>query len=85
MKLNANALALAVASSVAAVWVVCSIIVALMPGMSMHMTGYMMHSDFSGMQWSMNPAGFLVGLVIWSVFAGVIVWLIASLYNKFSD
>ncbi|MEX0943545.1 MAG: DUF5676 family membrane protein [Pseudomonadales bacterium] len=84
MKLNANALALAVTSVVAVVWVVCSIIVALLPSLSMNMTGYMMHSDFSAMQWSMSLGGFVAGLVMWSIFAGAIAWLIATLYNRFS-
>ncbi|MEX1198276.1 MAG: DUF5676 family membrane protein [Pseudohongiellaceae bacterium] len=84
MKLNANALALATASAVAVVWVVCSILVALSPGMSMNMTGYMVHTDFGAMQWNMNLGGFVAGLFMWSIFAGVTAWLIAALYNKLS-
>jgi hypothetical protein len=84
MKLNANALALASAAAVALVWVVCSLIVILIPGIAMNMSGYMMHSDFGNMQWTMNLTGFVGGLVIWSVFSGVLAWFIATIYNKLS-
>ena len=84
MKLNANAFGLAAAVTVAILWLLCSLIVALMPGMSMMMSGYMMHTDFSGMQWDMHLAGFLAGLVIWSVFAYIFGWLMALVYNRYA-
>ncbi len=84
MKLNTNAFALAAASAVAVVWVACSILVALVPDMSMNMTGYMIHADFGAMQWNMNFGGFVAGLFMWSIFAGVTAWLIATVYNKLS-
>ncbi len=82
MKLNANAFAIAAAITTALLWLVCSLIVVLMPGMSMSMSGYMMHTDFSGMQWSMNITGFILGLVVWSFIASLTAWLIAVFYNK---
>lgn len=82
MKLNANALGLSAVVTVAILWVLCSLVVVLLPGMSMNMSGYMMHTNFSGMQWSMNLTGFLAGLVIWAVFAYVTGWLLATIYNR---
>jgi membrane associated rhomboid family serine protease len=84
MKLNANALGLAAAMAVAILWILCSLIVTLMPGMSLMMSGYMMHADFTGMQWDMHLAGFLGGLVSWGIFAYVFAWLIAVIYNRFA-
>lgn len=85
MKLNANALALACAGTFAIVWVICSAIVAALPGMSMTVSGHMTHMQFSEMQWSLGITGLLVGLIAWSFIAGLIGWTIATLYNKLSD
>lgn len=82
MKLDANSLGLSAALTAAILWVFCSVIVVVIPGMAMNMTGSMMHADFAGMQWSMSLVGFFVGLVIWSVFAGVFAWLMAAIYNR---
>ena len=82
MKLNASKFGLAAAYASAIAWVVCSLIIWLLPGMSMHVGGYMMHADFSGMHWQMHLTGFLVGLIIWSVVAGVFAWLLAAIYNR---
>lgn len=84
MKLNANAFGLAAAVTVALLWVVCSLVVVLMPGMSMTMGGYMMHTDFTGMQWDMHLTGFIGGLVTWVVVAYVFAGLMALVYNRFS-
>lgn len=84
MKIDANALALSAAVTTALLWLLCSLFVVMMPGMSMNMSGYMMHSDFSGMQWELNIIGFLAGLIIWSLCAAVTAWLLATFYNRFS-
>ena len=82
MRLEANKLALAASFATAIIWLICSLIVVLIPEMSMNVSGYMMHSDFSAMQWQMNFSGFLVGLILWSAVAGIAAWLIAAIYNK---
>ena len=82
MKLNANVFGLAAAVTVAVLWVICSLLVVLMPGMSMNLSGYMMHSDFSALQWDMHLTGFLGGLVVWMIFAYAFGWLMAMIYNR---
>lgn len=82
MKLNPSALGIATASAVAILWVICSVIVVFLPSMAMNMSGSMLHTDFSGMQWSMNLTGFIIGLVTWSVFSGILAWLLAVIYNR---
>ncbi|GAB5500944.1 MAG: hypothetical protein PsegKO_32550 [Pseudohongiellaceae bacterium] len=82
MKLDAVKFGLAAAYAVIIVWVFCTILVVLLPGMSMSMGGYMMHADFSGMAWQMGMTGFIAGLILWAVTAGVFAWLLATIYNK---
>ena len=84
MKLNAIKFGLAAAYAVAIIWVFCSLLVVMLPGMSMNMGGYMMHSDFSGMSWHMGVAGFVLGLILWSLTAGIFAWLMAAIYNALS-
>lgn len=85
MKLQPNALALSSAVTFAVIWVLCSLLVALLPGMMMDMTGDMIHADMNQMSWSMNFGGFVVGLVIWSLLASATGWLIAIFYNRFCN
>jgi 2TM family of unknown function (DUF5676) len=81
MKLNANRLFVAVALSVALVWLVCALLVGVAPGGMRTMSGHMMHNGSYAMGWSMNPAGILVGLFVWSLSAGALAWLVATIYN----
>jgi hypothetical protein len=47
----------------------------------MTMSGHMMHSDFHGMSWTLNMTGIVAGLFIWSLSAGALAWLAATIYN----
>lgn len=82
MTINANKFALSSAITFALLWVVCSIIVIALPHQSMSIMGSMVHSDMGVLQWNMQVSGLLVGLVAWSLAAGVTAWLIATIYNK---
>ena len=82
MKIDANKFGLAAVFAVMIIWVACSVLVIGLPGLSMSMGGYMMHSDFSGMMWHLGMTGFLVGLVLWALTAGIFAWLMATLYNR---
>jgi len=82
MNIVASKFALAATYTVAILWVICSIILLAIPGISMRASGYMMHGDFSAMQWQMHFTSFLVGLILWSVVAGLFAWLLAVIYNK---
>lgn len=50
MKLNEKAFAFASIVTIALLWLVCSLLVYLMPDMSMQASGSMMHMDLSTMQ-----------------------------------
>ena len=60
MTLEPISLALASASTAVVLWIVCSVLVVLLPGMMMSMTGDMMHANMSQMSWTMSLFGFFV-------------------------
>lgn len=80
-KLNPGRFGFAAAGATLIVWVVCSILVFALGRMMMDMTGYMMHGEFSGMNWSMSMSGVLYGGAAWVIAVGITGWLIALLYN----
>lgn len=82
MKLNANKFALAAALSFALLWILCTLIVALIPHQSMRITGAMMHSDMMTWQWDMHWLGLLIGLIAWPLTAAITAWLTATIYNR---
>ena len=82
MKINSVALGTAFATATAIVWFICSLLVVFMPGLMMTTTGHMMHADFGTTSWTMSFFGFFTGLVIWSLTAFAIGWLIGVTYNK---
>ncbi len=81
MKINSLNLALASAITTAVVWVICSLLVWMMPGSMMNTTGNMVHMDMSKSGWMLSPLGFFWGLIVWSLFAGIFAWLLARVYN----
>lgn len=82
MKLNAAKFGLAAAISFGVAWIICALLVMLMPGMMMSMSGHMVHMELADMGWHLTLAGVLLGLVAWSVSAGFIGWLLAWIYNR---
>ncbi len=81
MKINSLNLALASAITTAIVWLICSLLVWMMPGSMMNTTGNMVHMDMSKFGWMLSPLGFFWGLIVWSLFAGIFAWLLATVYN----
>lgn len=81
MQLDPNRLALSFGGTTATLWTICSVFVALVPGQMMSMTGHMLHADASGFAWTMTGAGFLIGLICWTLWAAVAGWLIAWFYT----
>ena len=81
MKINSLNFGLAGAITVAVVWIVCSLLVWVMPGPMMSMTGAMVHMDMTKFGWELSPLGVFGGLIVWSLFAGIFAWLLAAIYN----
>ncbi|MCG7639735.1 DUF5676 family membrane protein (plasmid) [Alteromonas macleodii] len=46
------------------------------------MAGNIMFSDWQGMIWNVPLLGVVIGGALWALFAGVLGWLIASIYNR---
>ena len=82
MKLDATKFGIATAVTFGLFWIVCSVLVMILPSLMMDMSGHMIHGDMSGMSWTMTFSGFVIGLIIWALFAGLIAGLIAHIYNK---
>lgn len=82
MKLNPDALAVAAATATAFIWTLCSLLVWLLPSITLHTSGYMMHMDLSTLQWDMHATGYIAGLFIWAGGAALTLWVFAHVYNR---
>lgn len=82
MKLDAMKLGMATGVVFALIWGLCSLLVALMPVAMMQMSGHMIHMDLGGMAWTMTGVGFVLGLILWTVLPAILVWAVASVYNR---
>jgi hypothetical protein len=82
MRLSSIWFGIASATATAMLWVVCSLLVVVLPGFMTHMTAGMMHGDTASMALTMTWPGFLWGLVAWVVWAGMAGWLLAMIYNR---
>lgn len=82
MKLHTIKFTIAAMLATAIIWSVCSLLVYSLPQLTMMYSGDMMHMNTQEMMWSLTPSGFMRGLVIWSVCAGVSAWIFAAIYNS---
>lgn len=82
MKINSLNFALAGAITAAIVWVICSLLVWMMQGPMMNITGDMVHMNLSSLGFVLTLTGFIWGLIVWSLFAGIFAWLLAAIYNR---
>ena len=82
MTYNANKLFVAVATAYAVLWVLCAVLVFILPGEMMSLAGHMIHTDLGTASWTLTIAGFLIGLVAGSFLVGAIALLAATIYNK---
>lgn len=82
MSLNTAKFAIASSLSFSIAWLICSLLVWVLPDMMMTTSSNMVHMNLSLMGWEMSFVGILVGLVGWSLSAGAIGWLLAMIYNK---
>ena len=85
MKLLINKLALTTAITFSVLWVICSAFIALIPDLSMSLTGTMFHANLSSMVWTLTWGGFFIGLIAWAILGGISAWLIAFFYNHSLD
>ena len=81
MKINQLNFALASAGAAAVVWIICSLLVWLMPGAMMNLTTNLFHMEMGKSGFVISPVGVIWGLIGWSLFAGIFAWILATIYN----
>lgn len=82
MQLNEAKFGIACAITAALLWALCSILVLALPSLMLSVTGSMVHMQLQDMEWHLNLAGALVGLLAWVIAAGFSGWSLASVYNR---
>lgn len=85
MKFHSSKFAIAASLTSAIVWVVCSLLVLLMPEMMMMASGDMVHLNTQSVMWVLTLTGFLKGLVLWSLSVGASAWIFAKIYNRLNS
>jgi hypothetical protein len=84
MKLDIKAVAVAEALVVAAVFVICAFVVAVLPEQTAAATKYLFHIDLSTLVIPISWGGFFSGLLVSSIAMGLAGALWASIYNRFA-
>ena len=82
MKFNSVKFALAATLTTAVIWVICSLLVFLLPQATIMASGDMIHMDIQDMMWSLTLSGFIKGLILWSLSVGLSAWIFAVIYNR---
>ena len=81
MKLHALKFGFACAISAALLWILCSVLVMIMPSIMLSISGDMLHMQLQEMGWHITMIGIVKGLVAWSVSAGITGWFLSIIYN----
>ncbi len=81
MKIDSIKFGLASAITAAIVWIICSLLVWMIPGAMMNMTSNLFHMEMGKSGFVLSLIGVICGLIGWSVFAGIFAWLLATIYN----
>jgi hypothetical protein len=82
MKFNSVKFALAATLTTAVIWVICSLLVFLLPQATIMASSDMIHMDIQDMMWSLTLSGFIKGLILWSLSVGLSAWIFAVIYNR---
>lgn len=86
MHLDKNKFALAGASVMGVVYLVCVIFVSLWPQFALQLFGWLVHLiavDKYATDMAITWPGFIVGLIQVIIYTYIITWLFASLHNRF--
>lgn len=81
MKLKSVRFACACAMAFAAMWIVCSALVWISPSSMSEVSSHMLHLDTGYFSFTLTLAGFMEGLISWSLLAAVSGLLTAEFYN----
>jgi len=81
MKIDSLKFGLASSITAAIVWIICSLLIWIMPGPMMNMTTNLFHMEMGKSGFVLTPIGVIWGLVGWSLFAGIFAWILGTIYN----
>jgi len=82
MKIDPLKFGVAGAITAAIVWIICSLLIWMIPGAMMNMTTNLFHMEMGKSGFVLTPVGVIWGLVGWSLFTGIFAWLSATIYNQ---
>ncbi|MBD8524411.1 DUF5676 family membrane protein [Pseudomarimonas arenosa] len=82
MKLIPSKFGLSCAFTAALLWLACSVLVAMLPAAMLSLSGDMFHMQLSAMGWHLTWTGVLIGLIAWSIVAGLTGATLAAIYNR---
>lgn len=82
MKLNVKAVVIAEAVVGAALFILCRLAFAVAPDATLASLKYLTHIDWSPVTMPVNWGGFIVGLIVFTVFIGVVGAAWACMYNR---
>ena len=88
MKLNTKKFSLAAGLTMAIIYIICTIFVALFPEAATKILGWMVHmtlGDDIARGQAITFGGFFVSLVQLVFYAYLSAWIFSSLYNKFTN
>ena len=83
MYLEARALGLAAGTAAAAVFTLCALAVAVAPAATTSFASSLIHLDLTGLARTITWGSFVVGLLCWSIAAGIVFAAVGGLYNRF--
>ena len=84
MRIDERVFGIAAGLTAAVLFTICAVAVAIAPGSTTSLAGFLVHMDLSGMTRSLTLTSFVGGLVIWTVGTGVAFGFAGWLYNRFS-
>ena len=85
MKIDSVKFAQAAALSTAIIWIVCSVIVYILPTMMLSISGNMIHMNLDRIGWHLSLSSIVMGLFGWVFISSIIAWLLAKIYNTLLD
>jgi hypothetical protein len=82
MRLDARAFGIAAGAAAAVLFTICALAVALAPGPTTAVAGFLIHMDLSGMTRTISFGSFVGGLIAWTVGTAVTFAFTAAVYNR---
>ena len=83
--INSRALASSAGIVVTATFAICGAFVAFAPGAVSSFFGWVLHIDLSTMARPISVASYAGGLVLFAAFVWLVVALVSTLYNRFTE